>query len=271
MKKKIFIVAPNPEFDFIIKMLLNQRVIFCSPKTSDDMINNEDIPNNIIANDLYVLKNGGFNAQVFQSVCGNIPTRLLIPDAFSELELWMKEYSILHEIGHYFSIDKKDIKNYYSFLEKNKLYGQLYNIPLEIEAEKYVYKNNKKLFKRNADQVYLNYYTDLKNNIHKIKNNFFEQVFEIRFYRYYAIIENVPNKKSKFYKKHKKKIKKIRDFLSNEKEAYKEIVEMIDNFDSNIYNFFNNNDFQLYINYCDSVYVKNTKTKNNHDNATALS
>jgi len=259
--RKIFVIAPEDNSNFIKEFLStkvgNSAFVILSP---EDYEKQKEIKQEIKYNDINLLEKANFNAQLFQSANEDIPTRLLIPKKFNSFEIWNKEYTLLHELGHYFSMDKLLIAKYYSFLEEKKLNGQLYNIPLEIEAERYVFEKNKKLFKENANRTYLDYYKQFKKNIKIIKDDAvkkeenFEYVVEIRLFRYYAIINEILNKNTKTYKKHLNNIEEIKNILARKGNKLKTIVDNLDDFNQKINIFYLDEDFDSYIKFCKRNY-----------------
>lgn len=258
----MYIISPKEDIGFIDNFLSNKGVDFVIWEDINYAENakREGIGQNIITNDEDNLKYGTFNAQVFQSADIAIPTRLLIPKIFDKLNGWEKQYSLLHEFGHYLSLNEVRIFDYYAYLEKNKLYGQLYNIPLEIEAERYVFATDKTLFNRNADVVYYNYWEDIKNqgnhiNKDSIKTEYFSRVVEIRLFRYFSIIEYVTLKGSKFYKKHMAKVRKNFNRLSN-LTGFDKVTGELDPFSKKLEAYLLRNEFDVYCDYCKNIYLK---------------
>lgn len=162
--KKINVIFQNNNREFLKVFLEKEKVDF-EIFNVVEYRNSDKFLDNVKNNDLDELKKD-FNAQIFQSVDENIPTRLLIPSNFLSKEDWQKEYSLYHELGHYYSLDKDWVRKYHYFLEGNSdLKGELFKFPLEVEAEKYVFKNQRKLFKKNVDKACLNYLNQIKNQI----------------------------------------------------------------------------------------------------------
>lgn len=257
--KNIFVIAPKDDFDLIQRILSTKKIDFII-WSFEDYKKQKEIKIEIKNNDINLLGKANFNAQLFQSVNEDIPTRLLVPKNFSSFETWNKEYTLLHELGHYFSINRILIGKYYSLLEEKRLNGQLYNIPLEIEAEKYVFRENKKLFKKNADTIYLNYYRQIKENMKNIRENTieikenFEQIIEIRLFRYCAIINKILNKGTKIYKRHADNIEKIKNILAKNGSKLKIIVNNMNDLNQKINLFYSNKDFDSYIKFCKKNY-----------------
>ncbi len=256
--KKIFVIASKNSFNFVRNVLSSKNIDFTI--WDDEYYKKQkEMEKYIVDNDIALLKNENFNAQLFQSVEKDIQTRLLIPNNFDSLDEWNKKYTLMHELGHYFSMNKNSVEKYYDFLEKNKLIGQLYNIPLEVEAEKYVFMEDKKLFKNNANEIYYNYYQQLKDNIDGINQDNmnernFEQIFEIRLFRYDAIIESVLNRGTATYKRHKSSLKKIETILKKKGDYFKGVIDNMDNLNQALDDLNLNESFDSYCNICRENY-----------------
>ena len=227
--KKINVITQDKDKDFIKTFLEKEKInfeIFDEVEYSNSNKFSDEIKNN----DLNFLKKGNFNAQIFQSVDENISTRLLIPNSSSDKKDWQKEYDLYHELGHYYSMEKDLICKYYSFLENNAvLKGELFNLPFEVEAEKYVFEKYKEFFEKNANEVYLKYLSQIGNqlcliNEETIKNHSnFYGIYEIRLFRYNCIIENICDNQCEFYKKHKNNINEIKNRLESKGKLFFEI------------------------------------------------
>jgi len=259
--KKINVITQNNEKNFIKTFLEEEKIDF-EIFNEVEYINSNKFSDEIKKNDRELLKAGNFEAQILQSVNDNIPTRLLIPNSFSDKENYQKVYDIYHELGHYYSIEKDLVCKYYSFLENNTvLKGELFKLPFEIEAEKYVFKKHKEFFEKNADEVYLIYLSQIDNKIdlineEMIKNpsNFYG-IYEIRLFRYNCIIENICDNQSEFYKKHKNNINKIKKRLESKGKLFSEINKEVDLLNNSIKeDFYKNNDFEKYSSECKLIY-----------------
>ncbi len=257
--KKINVIADKEMHSFIEKFLEDRSVDF-SVDTVESYSKRNDINDHIKENDLNLLKQGYFNAQVFQSSYQEVPTRLLVPKEFSSLKDWSKEYSMLHELGHFFSLKNNLIFDYYKYLEENNLRGELFNIPFEIEAEKYVFENNKKLFEKNANAVYFNYLRQIKDIIGKINSNSirnykdFYNIYEIRLFRYSSIIKFVCESEIELYKKHMENIKKIKKLLAMKGSFFVKINSGLDRIITSLSDDFYKGNFIQYINRCKEIY-----------------
>jgi hypothetical protein len=264
--KKITVVIQNTyDKDFVGSFLKNEGLDF---EIFDiNQYDNSDFPVFIVDRDLDLLKNNNnFDAQIFQSVDENIPTRLLVPNNFSEKEHWDKEYALSHELGHYFSMENDLIWRYYDFLEKahlpQKELTQLIRIPFEVEAEKYVFEKKRELFDEHADAVYLDYQNQLRTQIHLIDENSimnsdnFSAVYEIRLFRYNCIIENTYDRQSEHYAKHKKSIDAVKEVLATRGKLFSDINKKVDPLSNSLREcFYESGDFLEYLNQCKEIYT----------------
>lgn len=259
--KKINVICKKENNKFIREFLKSEKIDF-KIFDLDKYKKSEKFEDNIKNNDLDKINKPEFNAEILQSIEEKAPTRLLIHNDFYHKEYWEKEYTLYHELGHYYSINEKFIFNYYKYLEENKLEGELYNIPLEIEAEKYVFNNYKELFDKNSEDTYLKYSEQIKDNLEKINNNSiknsdnFKNIYEVRVFRYYCIIENIYNNKTvPHYKKCKENIKDIKNSLESKGKIFSKINKKIDFLNKSLQeDFYLNKDFKKYINNCDEIY-----------------
>lgn len=194
--KKLWILVDNIDPDEIeLKKFINDDDIEYEIIDVDALSKRKDqFTQEIIDNDTKLVKKPNFEAKLLQSSSDRIPTRLIIPDSFARHEPWNKEYTILHELGHYYSSEDEKIISYYSILESKRLYSEMYNVPLEVAAEKIVKDKKYDLFVTHCLEVYAKYYQQIKElvengqlNSRNIAENF-SAVFAIRVFRFAAIL-----------------------------------------------------------------------------------
>lgn len=265
--KKINVVFKNTsDAEFVNRFLEKEGAdfeVFDISKFRDSGTFSDDIKRN----DLGKLQEEGFDAQLFQSVDENVPTRLLIPGSFSEKEDWDKEYTLYHELGHYFSIENDLIREYNAFLEEcnipANLLTQLIRIPFEVEAEKYVFENHQELFNKHANEVYLDYSNQVRDQIRLIDENSikdvgnFSVVYEIRVYRYNCVIENTYDHQSENYARHKENVDAIKKELSRKGHIFIELNKEADLLNDALQeSFYKDGDFGVYMNKCKEIYEK---------------
>ena len=258
LKKIHVVITEEASVSFISAFLKRENLNFCIYDL-DGFQKESGISPEIKNNDIERLQSGSFNVAIFQSSIPEIPTRLLIPDRFETLENWSKEYYLTHELGHYLSLENEHILSYYEYLESSKLEGELFVTPLEVEAEKYCFTHKRNLFKRNAHEVYGSYLQQLQEGIDKInkesirnQNNFY-QIYEIRLFRYAAVVEEVLSQAPNLYSEHKNNIESIKDLLGTRGALFLAINKTLDPFSEGLRNFYQG-ESENYVDNCKGVY-----------------
>ena len=262
--KKIYVLFSQKKLD-IVSTILNRYNIDYELYSIDEYMNNSNLPYNIIINDIKTISDDYFWAKIFQSFEENIETRLLIPNEFYSKDIWGKEYTLIHELGHYFSLENKLVFEYQKIFESNysiletMLWTELYTIPLEIEAERFVSINRFELFEKNIEEVYLNYYEQIKEILDKLNNSNiwmnFEKCFVIRLYRFSLIVNKILDKDSDLYKECYKQIENIKELFETKGDLFKKY----NNYEQLIINKVWNND--EYLSLCNDILINVKKDK----------
>ncbi len=254
--KKINVILKNSDDKEFVKNFLKKEGVDFEFFDISEFEGSGTFSNEIKKNDLEKLQEERFDAQIFQSVDESVPTRLLIPDSFSEKEDWDKEYTLYHELGHYFSTENDLIRKYYGFLERHRLSTELIRIPFEVEAEKCVFENHQELFNKHADAVYLNYL-----DMNQIRNSEapldFYWDYEISLFRYNCVIENTYDRQSENYTRHKENIDAIKKELSRRGNVSIELNKEADPLNDALQeSFYKDGDFGVYLNKCKEIYER---------------
>jgi len=231
--KKLWVIVNKVSLD---KSTISKHLDDCSFEIIDikKLESSTDIFSQaIILNDKKLVLNPTFEAKLMQSADEKIPSRLLIPDSFDNLEDWKKQYTMLHELGHYLSNQNEIILKYIGILEKKELYNEIYMLPLEIEAEKFVMKTNYDLYLQNFSEVYSNYFLQIKEAIdngeltkENIGENFYA-IFEIRLFRFAGILCSTL-KDDKHYAEFSKMLLKIIAILNSLGEYSKTLTQEVE-------------------------------------------
>lgn len=225
MKKLWIILNEVSKEEIEIENLFNDDEIEYEYVDLESFTDNTDVFSDIIIrHDSNAIKNPNFEAKIMQSSYDDVPTRLIIPDSFSSLDGWKKQYYLIHELGHYFSMQNPKIFGYYNLLEQKKLNSEIYLLPLEIEAEKYVKQVDFELLLSNFKNTYGEYYNQIKESIDSnvltssnIRHNFYG-IFEIRLFRFGGILHSTLKGQPQFDEFNEKLTKTIE--LLNKLGAY---------------------------------------------------
>lgn len=196
------------------------------------------------------------------------PDIFLFPSDYHTLSLLERKHALFHEYGHYISQLDENVDDYWDLLDGEKYVYSLYTIPLEVAAETYVIKRNRKLFFRNAKEItysgleYLAKYFRVvgmkKKDIVVIGN--FEELYGNSIARDLFIIEKIIRRYSspRVYNKYRKVIDEALDMFAKQGKFFKELNDDLFKL-LECYNEYEEGNYEPYLKQCDHILTKINK------------